>query len=145
MKPFVLAVKAVILDDRGRCLLIRRSAANRHFAGNWEWPGGKVDPGEDFANALHREVAEETGLTVDLTAFAGATSFDMPAVRVVALCMEARVTGGTLNLSDEHDAAEWVPLAELNRWDLTEHARGFMLEYAGRAVAMQSATALPPA
>ena len=131
-KPWGLSVKAVILDSAGRCLLLRRSAANKNFVGQWEWPGGKVDPGEDFATAVLRETKEEAGLDVEITGLVGATSFDMPRVHVVVLCIEARLTGGTLTLSHEHDAAEWVPPAELSRWDLPEHVRPFMLEYAGR-------------
>ena len=134
-KPWSLAVKAVILDAAGPCLLLRRSAANKHFVGKWEWPGGKVDPGEDFTHAVLRETKEEAGLDIEITGLAGATSFDMLRVHVVVLCMEARLTGGTLTLSEEHDAAEWVPLAELGRWDLTEHVRPFMLEYAGKKAA----------
>ena len=53
-KPFSLTMKAVIVDEQGRTLLIRRSKANKNFIGKWEWPGGKVDPGEDFAVAAIR-------------------------------------------------------------------------------------------
>jgi 8-oxo-dGTP diphosphatase len=131
-KPFSMAVKAVILDDEGRCLLIRRSAHNTHFAGCWEWPGGKLDPGESFATGLKREVMEECGLTVELTGLAGAMEFEMPAVRVVLLCMEARLTGGTIRMSREHDDSAWVPLADLQNQTLPDHQRGFMLDYAKR-------------
>lgn len=128
-KPFKLAVKTIIEDEQGRCLLIRRSALSRHFAGCWEWPGGKVDPGEDFADAMLRETLEETGLEIELTGLAGATEFEMPKVHVVALCFEARVAGGQVKLSEEHDAFEWVPWSELQKWDLTEHIKTFMLDY----------------
>ena len=131
-KPFRLAVKAVILDAAGRCLLVRRSPVNRNFVGKWEWPGGKVDQGEDFASAVLREVTEETGLQIEITGLAGAMAFEMPAVHVVVLSMEARVTGGDIRLSEEHDAFVWVPLAELARRDLTEHVRKFMVDYATR-------------
>ena len=73
IKPFRLTVKAVLLNDQQCCLLVRRSAYNRNFVGCWEWPGGKVDEGEDFATALLREAREETGLEVQITALAGAT------------------------------------------------------------------------
>jgi len=129
---FGLAVKAVIVDAEGRCLLVRRSFANARFAGCWEWPGGKVDPGEDFASAVVRETREETGLDVEITGLAGATAFEMPKVHVVLLCMEARITGGTLALSEEHDAAEWVPLANLVLCNLPAQHRDFMLAYAAR-------------
>ena len=132
MKPFSMAVKAVILNDEGRCLLIRRSPHNKHFAGCWEWPGGKLDPGESFAVGLEREVMEECGLTVELTGLAGALEFEMPKVRVVMLCMEARLTGGTMHMSEEHDDSAWVPLDELPNQKLPDHQRSFMLDYAIR-------------
>ena len=131
-KPFSLAVKAVIFDAEGRCLMIRRSAHNRNFVGCWEWPGGKADPGESFDQAVRREVLEETGLDVEITALAGATEFEMPAVHVVLLCLEARLTGGSLLLSEEHDDSAWVPLAELDARPLPASFAGFMLEYAAR-------------
>ncbi len=132
MKPFSLAVKAVVFNEGGQCLLLRRSAANRNFVGCWEWPGGKVDPGEDFATAVLRETREETGLAVEITGLAGATSFETPKFNVVLLCMEVRITGGEIALSHEHDAWEWAPLAELGSRMLFEGVRQFMLDYAAR-------------
>ncbi len=132
VKPYGLAVKAVICDGQGRCLLLRRSAYNKNFVGKWEWPGGKVDQGEDFATAVHREVAEEAGLTIELTGLAGATSFEMPKISVVVLCMEARLVGGSVKLSEEHDAADWVSFPTLAQQDLAENMRPFMLDYAAR-------------
>jgi 8-oxo-dGTP diphosphatase len=134
-KPFRLAVKAVIFGEQNRCLLLRRSASNKHFVGCWEWPGGKVDPGEDFATATLRETAEEAGLQIELTGLAGATSFEMPAVNVVLLCTEARVISGAVRLSDEHDAFEWVPLAELGRFNLVPQVTDFVLAYSRRKTA----------
>jgi 8-oxo-dGTP diphosphatase len=131
-KPFRLAVKAVIVDAAGRCLLVRRSPVNHNFVGCWEWPGGKCDPGESFDQALVREVLEETGLTVEITGLAGVASFEMPAAHVILLCLDARISAGTLRLSLEHDASDWIPLAGMCRLDLPESVRGFMLEYAGR-------------
>jgi 8-oxo-dGTP diphosphatase len=129
-KPFKLAVKAVIMDEQQRCLLIRRSPANTHFAGAWEWPGGKVDDGEDFATAVVREAREETSLEIEIIGMAGTTQFEMPKVNVVLLCMEARLKGGEVKLSEEHDDFAWVPLAEISRRTLPDQIREFMLSYA---------------
>lgn len=129
-KPFVLAVKAVVFDEQQRCLLIRRSSHNRNFIGCWEWPGGKVDPGEDFATAVAREAREEIELEIEIIGLAGTTQFELPEVNVVLLCMEARVTGGQLQLSEEHDDSAWVPLNELSQWKLADQIRDFTLEYA---------------
>ena len=131
-KPWVLAVKAVIFDEKGRCLLIRRSVNNRSFVGCWEWPGGKVDDAEDFAVAVMREAREETALDIEITNLAGATQFEMPKVNVALLCMEARILDGELTLSDEHDDSAWVPLNELAQWKLADQIRDFMLDYASR-------------
>jgi 8-oxo-dGTP diphosphatase len=131
-KPFKLSVKAVVLDEQRRCLLLRRSAHNHNFVGCWEWPGGKVNDGEAFADAVVREMREETSLEIEITGLAGATQFEMPAVNVVQLCMEARVTGGTLELSEEHDDFAWVPFNEFFQHEIHVLVRDFMLAYAQR-------------
>lgn len=68
--PTWLPVVAVaLIDDRGRWLMHRRPAG-KHHAGLWEFPGGKVEPGETPANALVREIGEELGIVLadgDLT------------------------------------------------------------------------------
>ena len=129
-KPFRMAVKAVILDEQQRCLLIRRSAHNHNFVGCWEWPGGKVDAGEDFATAVLRETREETGLTVEITGLAGTMTFEMPAAHVVLLCMEASRIAGEPRLSEEHDDLAWVPLGKLADYPATPGIAEFMLDYA---------------
>jgi 8-oxo-dGTP diphosphatase len=131
-KPFGLAVKAVIVDGDGRSLLIRRSRANRNFVGEWEWPGGKSDPREAFDDALKREVREECGLEVEITGVVGAMAYEMPAVHVVLLCLETRVAGGELKLSEEHDQFAWVPFEQYAHVDLVDNVRPFMLDYAAK-------------
>jgi len=131
-KPWVLAVKMVLLDQEGRCLLIRRSSCCRNFVGKWEWPGGKTDPGEDFATTARRETREETGLETEITGFAGATSFDMPRVHVVMLCVEGRAGAGKVRLSEEHDEFAWVPLEDLRKWPLADQVKHLMCDYAKR-------------
>ncbi len=54
---------AVIKDERGRLLLIKRG--HEPGAGLWSPPGGRIEPGETDADALVREMLEETGLTVE--------------------------------------------------------------------------------
>ncbi|MFI2104573.1 (deoxy)nucleoside triphosphate pyrophosphohydrolase [Isoptericola sp. NPDC019693] len=63
-----LVVAAAIVDDLdrpGRLLAARRSRPE-HLVGRWEFPGGKVDPGETPVQALHRELREELGVRVEL-------------------------------------------------------------------------------
>lgn len=60
--PEVPCVGAVVHDGHGRLLLVRR--AHAPSAGLWSVPGGRVEPGESEAEAVVRELAEETGLAV---------------------------------------------------------------------------------
>ena len=60
--PLVPCVGAVVHDDRGRLLLIRR--AHEPSKGRWSLPGGRMEAGETPAQAVEREVLEETGLVV---------------------------------------------------------------------------------
>lgn len=67
-EPFALVVGAAIVDNllAPTTLLAARRTEPPHLAGGWELPGGKVDPGEGPVAALHREIAEELGVTVEL-------------------------------------------------------------------------------
>ena len=131
-RPFRLAVRAVINDEQGRCLLLRRSSACKAFVGTWEWPGGKADPGETFDVAVRREVVEETGLTIVLTGVAGAFHIEMREQHLAVLCLEALPAGGSLQLSEEHDEAAWAPLDDLLQWNLTDGFREFAQAYLAR-------------
>ena len=64
-------VAAALIDGEGRVLLQRRSPG-RAMAGLWEFPGGKVEPGERPEAALVRELEEELGIEVDIAALAPA-------------------------------------------------------------------------
>ncbi len=131
-KPFHLAVRAVILDKQNRCLLLRRSNACRSFVGKWEWPGGKIDDGETFDVALLREINEETGLEIELINVIGAYNIEMAQIRLVVLCMEARLVGGTFKISEEHDKYSWVSLTDLSKWDMTAGLKEFAESYAAK-------------
>jgi len=63
-RPSLLVVAAVIVDG-GRVLLTQRKQGT-HLAGAWEFPGGKVEPGEDPRHALARELQEEVGVDADV-------------------------------------------------------------------------------
>lgn len=128
-KPFVLSVRMLIRDGSGRFLLLKRSVNNKSNVGKWEFPGGKIDPGEKFDEALLREVAEETGLKVSLERVAGSAESEMPAVRVAYLIFEGVMEAGEVCLSSEHDDYAWVTPQQLPRYDLIEAFRPFAENY----------------
>lgn len=108
----LLLVVAFFIEHEDRLLLIRRSAAKDHAPGEWEPGSGRLEAGESPLAAVVREAKEETGLDVEIVAPMDTFRFERGAARVPALGMtfHCRVTGGDLRLSDEHDAARWVPL-----------------------------------
>jgi 8-oxo-dGTP diphosphatase len=61
--PLVLVAACVLLDGEGRILIAKRPQG-RSLAGLWEFPGGKVEPGESPEHALIRELAEELGIDI---------------------------------------------------------------------------------
>ena len=131
-KSYTLSVKALVRDGEGRCLIIRRSSASKHNAGGWDLPGGKVDAGEAPDAALVREVAEETGLLVDIVRVAGAAESEAPDRKIAYLIFEANTLASEVRLSSEHDGFEWVPPSRLAGYDLRGQFGSFISEFARR-------------
>lgn len=101
-----------------RYLLLRRSPLKDYGAGAWECVTGRVDQGEGFEEALHREVMEELGVQVEVTAIMGTTHFYRGApipenelIGVVFLC--TLEDPDAIHISPEHSEARWLSAAEV--------------------------------
>jgi 8-oxo-dGTP diphosphatase len=97
---------------------MRRTAESSHWPGQWDLPGGKLDAGETFEQALIREAKEETGLEIEITRFIGAAPYDLESIRLIFLLLDTRTIGGTFKLSGEHSEARWVSVEKLPVMDL---------------------------
>jgi len=128
-KPFSLSAKVVVRDEKGRCLLLKRSMSSKGNPGKWDLPGGKVDVGENLEQGLLREVAEETGLSISLQRVLGAAESESPTKRVAYLIFEGSVDSGQVHLSDEHDDFTWVERQSLATMDLADQFRKFAQAY----------------
>jgi len=109
-----LSPRALIRDNAGKILFLRRAADCNHWPAEWELPGGKPDPGEDIFHCLCREALEETGLVIQPVRLIGASETDLPSIRVIYLVLETNWIGGELRLSDEHSDGRWVAPAEMS-------------------------------
>ena len=108
----LLVVGAAVVDDLGaptRLLAARRTEPS-HLAGGWELPGGKVEPGEDPVEALHREIAEELGVQVELGAEVIGPDdhgWALPPHHVMRVWL-ARVVSGVPQPIEDHDELRWL-------------------------------------
>ncbi len=112
-------VGAVVTDGRGRLLMIKRG--HEPGAGLWSIPGGRIEPGETDAEALVREMFEETGLAVEVGRLIGRVQRPGPNGTVIDIRdYAATVTGGTLRPGDDAADARWVEGAGLRSLEITE-------------------------
>jgi 8-oxo-dGTP diphosphatase len=112
-KPVALVVAAALIDPDGRVLIARRPP-HKVMAGLWEFPGGKIEPGETPETALIRELREELGITVKPDCLAPYT-FASHAYEHFHLLMPlylCRRWEG-MPLAQEHSAIKWVKPREL--------------------------------
>ena len=110
MRPEV-CVGAIVID-RGRLLLVRRGKPPA--VGRWSVPGGRVEAGEALADAVAREVAEETGLDVAVGTFIGWVERVSAEFHFVIMDFLASPTGGTLCAGDDASEVAWVDLQHLS-------------------------------
>ena len=95
---------AMILQD-GKILATQRGYGE--FKDGWEFPGGKVEPGETPEEAIVREIREELGATVRPEKLVTTVECDYPRFHLTMHCFLCTVENGELRLL-EHEAAKWL-------------------------------------
>ena len=114
-------VTAALLLRDGRILLALRKAG-KHMGRKWEFPGGKVHPGETPEQCLERELAEELDIRARIGPQAGRARYTKEDLDLEILLYRAEYLSGTFTLHD-HEAIAWVPPAELASYDLADSDR----------------------
>ncbi|MCA0757058.1 8-oxo-dGTP diphosphatase MutT [Paenibacillus sp. N4] len=111
----MIEVAAAIIEDGEGRMLIARRAPGKSQAGMWEFPGGKLEPGESPEACLRRELLEEMGIEIEPYAYFGVNEHDYGAVTIRLLAYRARFVSGEIALTD-HDEYRWVSAAELEEY-----------------------------
>ena len=82
------------------------------FEGMWEFPGGKVEQGEESEDALRREIREELAIDIEVDSLLCTTEYTYPTFHLVMHCYWCHITEGTPQLL-EHKSARWLSAQEL--------------------------------
>ena len=98
-------VAAIIHDDDRRIFATQRGYGE--FKDYWEFPGGKMEPGESAEEALKREIWEELETRIEVERFVTTVEYDYPAFHLTMHCYWCHVESGSLTLK-EHEAARWL-------------------------------------
>lgn len=106
-----LNVVAAIIKKDDKILATKRGYGE--FINMWEFPGGKIEPGETKENALIREIQEELDCTIEITKFAMDLEYQYPTFYLKMSCFEAVIMEGTPKLL-EHNDARWLSKNDLD-------------------------------
>ena len=110
LRKYVKVVGAIIVKD-GRIFATQRGYGE--FEGGWEFPGGKVEPGETPEQAIVREIREELATEIAVDSYFDTVEYDYETFHLSMDCYVCHVVSGKLELL-EHEAAKWLGKGELN-------------------------------
>ena len=106
-----IEVVAAILHRDGAYFATQRGYGE--FEGMWEFPGGKIEPGESCEVALKREIMEELGVDIAIENLLCTTEYDYPSFHLTMHCYLCSIASGDIELR-EHKSALWLTLDRLD-------------------------------
>jgi 8-oxo-dGTP diphosphatase len=110
-------VTAAILEKDGKILLARRRKGDRQER-KWEFPGGKIEPGETPEACLARELREEFGIEAEVLDYVGASVYEYGHGAIDLRAYRARHVSGEFSINS-HEEIAWVKREDLLSYDLS--------------------------
>lgn len=108
---YIEVVAAIIHDAEGRIFATQRGYGE--WMDYWEFPGGKMEPGESPEEALKREIWEELETRIVVEQFVQTVEYDYPKFHLTMHCYWCHIESGILTLK-EHEAARWLSNDQLD-------------------------------
>ena len=105
-----IRVVAAIIEKDGCIFATQRGYGD--YKDWWEFPGGKIEPGETPQQALRREIQEELDTEIEVGEHLITVEYDYPKFHLVMDCFICRIVRGQLTLI-EHEAAKWLPIDDM--------------------------------
>ena len=112
-----IEVVAAIIENDGKYFATKRGYGD--FEGGWEFPGGKVEEGEELEEALEREIMEELNISVDVGDLLITVKHQYPKFHLTMHCFLCTIVEGKIELI-EHSDAKWLQYNELESVDWLE-------------------------
>lgn len=109
-----IEVVAAIIVDNNRIFATQRGYGD--FKDGWEFPGGKMEPGETPEAALVREIQEELDTTISVDKLLRTVEYDYPKFHLTMHCFFSSIASGDLVLK-EHEAAQWLTAETIDSVD----------------------------
>ena len=130
-KTYIISIYAILRNEKGEFLLLRRSENSHSNPGKWDLPGGKLSQREPLEEAAAREVWEETGIKIVHGEIAGYVTFELSEKRVIAIVYDGGYVASDVKLSHEHTEYSWIPLGEiLEMHTMPNYFRNFFRRFA---------------
>lgn len=120
-----IRVVAAIIIDHDKVFATQRGYGE--FKDGWEFPGGKIEPGESPENAIVREIKEELDTEVEVIRLLDTVEYDYPNFHLSMDCFICKIKSGDLTLK-EHEAAKWLTKETLYSVDWLPADRGLIKE-----------------
>jgi 8-oxo-dGTP diphosphatase len=133
---FIGDVVCAIIERDGRFLIARRSEG-RHLARKWEFPGGKVETGEDEISALCRELREELQVEVEIIERLTPVEHSYPDRSLRLIAWRCRIVDGEPE-AGEHEELRWIGIDEAHKYDFPEVDIPVLAEYERKITLLQS-------
>ena len=106
---------AIIFDSTPSPRVLATKRGYGDLIGKWEFPGGKLEPGETGEEAIVREIKEELSVNIIVKDYLTTIEYDYPSFHLIMHCYICTMSG-TIKLK-EHQAMKWCPLSELQTLD----------------------------
>ncbi|RCU43218.1 (deoxy)nucleoside triphosphate pyrophosphohydrolase [Corallincola holothuriorum] len=124
MKRVISVVAAVIENENGEWLIAKRPK-HKTRGGYWEFPGGKIEAGEEAQTALKREISEELGIRISIIAKLTNQLHHYPDISI-ELSSYLCKAGSEAPHPHEHTAIEWVSLSNIHKYQLSAADNGII-------------------
>ena len=111
----IVKVVAAIITKDSKIFATQRGYGD--FKDGWEFPGGKLEPGETPEDAIVREIKEELKAEIKVTGFLTTVEHDYPKFHLSMDCFWAELVDGTEMTLIDHEAAKWLTLDQIDSVD----------------------------